>query len=107
MAKLATDLSKAELEKLISRQILDEDEQDIERALRSLKRIEGNGRTAANKDWRQVLANTERKSPVTLRVSDDVMRRIRLKARTAGLPYQTLINSVLHKFAHGRMKDVE
>jgi predicted DNA binding CopG/RHH family protein len=104
MAKLVTEMTRAELDDITAKQLLDEEEQDIEEALRTTKDLKGMGRTAANAEWRQVLANTERKSPVTLRVSEDVMRRIRMKARVAGLPYQTLINSLLHRYAHGQIK---
>ena len=103
--RLATELSEGELDNLIAKQVLDEEEQEIEVALRKVKDVKdlkGMGRVAANAMWQDILANTERKSPVTLRISEDVMRRIRLKAREEGLPYQTLINSVLHKFAYGR-----
>jgi predicted DNA binding CopG/RHH family protein len=103
--RLATELGEAELEDVVARQVLDEEEQEVENALskvKDAKGLNGMGSAAANAMWTEILANTERKSPVTLRISDDVMRRIRLKAREEGLPYQTLINSVLHKFAHGR-----
>ncbi len=37
--------------------------------------------------------------PISLRVPDADMEAIRLKAAKAGIPYQTLIKSVLHQFA--------
>lgn len=104
VAKLVTEMSETEIKDLVARQVLDAEEQELEDAFRRVKNLKGKGRAAANAEWKQVLANTERKSPVTLRVSDDVLRRIRLKARESGLPYQTMINSLLHRFAYGRIK---
>jgi len=37
--------------------------------------------------------------PISLRVPDADMEAIRLKAARVGIPYQTLIKSVLHQFA--------
>ncbi len=37
--------------------------------------------------------------PISLRVPDADMEAIRLKAAKVGIPYQTLIKSVLHQFA--------
>lgn len=37
--------------------------------------------------------------PLSLRIPDVDLEAIQLKAARAGMPYQTLIKSVLHKFA--------
>jgi len=42
--------------------------------------------------------------PVSLRIPDADLEAIQLKASKAGIPYQTLIKSVLHKFATGQLQ---
>jgi len=37
--------------------------------------------------------------PLSLRIPDADLEAIHLKAAKAGIPYQTLIKSVLHRFA--------
>ena len=103
MAKPATEMTAAELDDLISRQVLDPEEQEIEDAL-----VAGHYRPdpdlpARIKEWKQALENTERKLPLSLRVSSRVVGKLRLKARDEGMPYQTLINSILHKYVTGRL----
>ena len=58
-------------------------------------------------DTRKRLANKlivdqslKQSHPVRLRVPDADMEAIRLKAAKVGIPYQTLIKSVLHQFAN-------
>lgn len=40
---------------------------------------------------------------VSIRVNAIDLHRIRIKASAEGLPYQTLIGSILHKYAHGTL----
>ncbi len=42
--------------------------------------------------------------PLSLRVADVDLEAIQLKAAKAGIPYQTLIKSVLHKFATDQLQ---
>lgn len=43
---------------------------------------------------------------VNIRLSSKDMDKIQKRALAEGLPYQTLISSVLHKYASGRLKEV-
>ncbi len=105
MAKLATEMTPAELEVLISKQVLDPDEQEIEDALSAgFYRPAPDLQTRAL-EWKQALENTERKLPLSLRVSSRVVGQLRHKARLEGLPYQTLISSILHKYVTGQLKE--
>ena len=50
--------------------------------------------------------NTLRKDTrINIRLSSQDMETIRAKAREDGLPYQTLISSLLHKYVSGRLKE--
>ena len=42
--------------------------------------------------------------PVSLRIPDADLEAIQLKAAKEGIPYQTLIKSVLHKFATNQLE---
>ena len=53
---------------------------------------------------RQAAANTLRKDQrVNIRIANHDLEGIRAKAAEEGIPYQTLIASILHKFVSGRL----
>lgn len=105
MAKLASQMTAAEIDELISTQVLDPEEQEIEDALAAGVYKPDPDLPARMKEWKEALANSERKLPLSLRVSSSVVGKLRLKAREEGMPYQTLINSILHKYVTGRLKE--
>ena len=56
---------------------------------------------------KEAAANFLRKDErITLRLSSGDLDRLKQKAAYKGLPYQTFIASVLHKYAAGHFKDV-
>ena len=50
---------------------------------------------------KQTFAKTHR---INFRVSEKDFRSIQVKAREEGIPYQTLVSSVIHKYLTGRLK---
>ncbi len=52
---------------------------------------------------KQVFAKNHR---INFRVSEKDFRGIQIKARKEGIPYQTLVSSVVHKFLSGQLKEV-
>ena len=52
---------------------------------------------------KQTYAKTHR---INFRVSEKDFRGIQVKARKEGIPYQTLVSSVVHKYLSGQLKDV-
>ena len=42
---------------------------------------------------------------INLRISADTLYALQKKAQEEGIPYQTFIGSILHKFANGRLAD--
>ena len=50
---------------------------------------------------KQTFAKTHR---INFRVSEKDFRSIQVKAREEGMPYQTLVSSVIHKYLTGRLK---
>lgn len=43
---------------------------------------------------------------INFRVSEKDFRNMQVKAREEGLPYQTLVSSIIHKYVTGRLRDV-
>ena len=56
---------------------------------------------ALNAKWQKELGLSADKKPVTLRLQERDITRLKGMAARKGLPYQTLISSVLHQFANG------
>jgi len=58
------------------------------------------------KRYKEYAKATVRKDKrVNIRMSEKDLIRIRKKAMEEGLPYQTLISSILHRYANGRLVD--
>jgi predicted DNA binding CopG/RHH family protein len=82
--------------------ILDSEEQEIEDAVESLSSI-----PAAEKE--ALIASLQGASirrPVTLRMEENDLEAIRRLADREGMPYQTLIGSVVHKYVSGALVDI-
>jgi predicted DNA binding CopG/RHH family protein len=82
---------------------LDEEEREIEAAL-----VRGDYQRAPDlperiRKWEEAVANTRRKKPITVRVQVGDIERMRVKAMELGLPYQTLLSSIIHQYASGRL----
>ena len=51
--------------------------------------------------------NTTRKDKrINIRISNRDLMAIQLKASEEGIPYQTLVSSIIHKYISGSLKDV-
>jgi len=85
---------------------LDDEERDI---IESVER--GEWKSVKNleneiKKHQQYARNTLRKDKrVNIRISSRDLEAIQSKAVEDGIPYQTLMGSVLHRFVEGRLKD--
>jgi predicted DNA binding CopG/RHH family protein len=81
---------------------LDEYEQEILDAFesRELKPVK------SKIDFQAVARNTMKKNrKINIRISENDLSALQRRAAREGIPYQTLIGSVLHKFASGFMKE--
>ncbi|MCD8539835.1 MAG: hypothetical protein LRY55_08760 [Leadbetterella sp.] len=56
----------------------------------------------------QEIAKTQLKKDkrISLRINNGVLSGLQKKAFEEGIPYQTLINSILHKFLLGKLREV-
>ena len=82
--------------------ILDEYEKEILDAYENgtLKPIE------SKIDYQTIARNTMKKSrKINIRISENDLFALQRRAAREGIPYQTLIGSVLHKFASGFLKE--
>jgi len=51
--------------------------------------------------------NTVRKDKrINIRISNRDLKAIQLKASEEGIPYQTLVSSILHKYIAGSLRDI-
>ncbi|MBN1760539.1 MAG: hypothetical protein JW863_19580 [Chitinispirillaceae bacterium] len=58
-------------------------------------------------NYQEIARSTMRKSrKINIRIQENDLSSLQRRAAREGIPYQTLIGSVLHKFANGYLKDV-
>ena len=82
---------------------LDEYENEILEAYESgkLKPVEPQA------DYQAMARNTMKKNrKINIRISENDLSALRRRAAREGIPYQTLVGSVLHRFASGLLADV-
>jgi len=82
--------------------VLDEYESEILDAFESgkLKPVK------SQSDYQMIAHNTMRKNrKINIRISENDLSALQRRAARDGIPYQTLIGSVLHKFASGFLKE--
>lgn len=90
----------------MSRTKLDREEQELLEAYES-----GDFESDLDADRREYLARaaeeTSRKDKrINIRISSRDLEALQRKALEEGLPYQSLVSSVLHKYVSGGLKDV-
>jgi predicted DNA binding CopG/RHH family protein len=57
-------------------------------------------------DFREMARNTMKKNrKINIRISETDLSSLQRRAAREGIPYQTLVGSVLHKFASGYYKE--
>jgi predicted DNA binding CopG/RHH family protein len=57
-------------------------------------------------NYREIASNTLKKNKkINIRISENDLSALQRKAAREGIPYQTLIGSVLHKFVSGLLKE--
>jgi len=47
------------------------------------------------------------KTPISIRLDGAVLAHIKSEAERLGIPYQTFIGSILHRFASGELQDMK
>lgn len=84
--------------------ILDEEEQEIENALENDEFVSDPNLP----DSKKIIEETARQyvelnksKPITIRIKQTDLIKIKVKAERNGLPYQTMLSALLHDFAEG------
>ena len=58
-----------------------------------------------NAEWKAIVEASRARRAISLRLPARDLELIKSIARRRGIPYQTLIGSVLHQFAHGALRE--
>jgi predicted DNA binding CopG/RHH family protein len=53
------------------------------------------------KKWQDIARNASERKPATFRIQSGDISRLKAIASRKGMPYQTLVASILHQYAHG------
>jgi predicted DNA binding CopG/RHH family protein len=80
---------------------LDTDEKLIEKEAIEYRRVSEDRK----KNIDSILEKSTRKRVVTLRLNNNDLEQIKSLANIEGIPYQTLISSILHKYINDRFVD--
>jgi predicted DNA binding CopG/RHH family protein len=85
----------------------DDDERELIEGLRGGEIVSAKDLPARKKVLKQAADNTLKRKPVTLRLLEDDISLLKVRALEDGLPYQTLLSSIIHKYVTGRLKEIE
>ena len=80
---------------------LDKFEREIERSAASYRPVSKRQRDKIE----GILERIRKTRNVNIRLSESVLEQLKRRSREEGIPYQTLISSVLHKFVTDRLVD--
>jgi predicted DNA binding CopG/RHH family protein len=80
---------------------LDKDEQEIERSADSYRPVSRRDRQKIER----VLERVRKTRNVNIRISEMVLQQLKERSLEEGIPYQTLISSILHKFVTDQLVD--
>lgn len=82
--------------------ILDDYENEILEAYESGMLMPSHSKT----DFKIIAKNTMKKNrKINIRISENDLSALQRRAAREGIPYQTLIGSILHKYASGYIKE--
>jgi predicted DNA binding CopG/RHH family protein len=80
---------------------LDKDERAIERSAAGYRPVSKNERQKIE----NVLDRIRKTRNINIRLSENVLERLKQRALDEGLPYQSLIASILHKYVSDKLID--
>jgi predicted DNA binding CopG/RHH family protein len=80
---------------------LTKEEQEIERNAENYKSV--NGETLSKIE--EIIKESAKKKNINIRISEGDLTKIKSRSLKDGIPYQTLISSILHKYLNGSLVD--
>jgi predicted DNA binding CopG/RHH family protein len=84
-------------------EFFDDDERDDIEALRRGDYVSVTDLPTRKKALKQAAENILKRKPVTLRLLENDISHLKVQAIEDGLPYQTLLSSIIHKYVTGRL----
>lgn len=85
----------------MNRHHLDDEEQRIEDSADEFVPVAPEERERVER----IIARSRKTKNINIRLSEEDLSKIRERAQREGVPYQTLVSSVLHKFVSGQLVD--
>ena len=86
---------------------LDKYERELENSIASGEWISVDDLKKEIKNVKEIAKNTIKKSKrINIRLTEQDYHNIKVQAMEEGLPYQTLISSIIHKYTMGKLKPV-
>jgi predicted DNA binding CopG/RHH family protein len=82
---------------------LDASERTIEREASSYRPVSRKDRRRIEK----ILERSRKSKNINIRISEPTLAELKKLAEREGLPYQTLVSSILHKYVNHRLVDEE
>jgi predicted DNA binding CopG/RHH family protein len=104
MDKIEDEPKVKNLEWYAENQVLDEEEQQIADDMAAGLYVSTKSRADVNAEWKRDLEYTKRKKPITVRVQADDISLLKDLAKKVGIPYQTLVSSIIHRYVTGQLK---
>jgi predicted DNA binding CopG/RHH family protein len=80
----------------------------LDAAEKSIERAAGSYRPVAGKDRKRIetiLEHSRKSRNINIRIAEPTLAELKRRAEEEGLPYQTLISSILHKYVMNRLVD--
>ena len=85
---------------------LDEEEKELIESIESGEWVSVKDLEKEKRKAKEAAENTIRKNKrMNIRISERDLRNLKIKALEEGVPYQTLVSMVLHKYLSGKLKE--
>ena len=85
---------------------IDEEEKDLIRSIENSEWIESTSASEQKKIAKEYAGATIRKDKrMNIRISERDLRHLKKRALEEGIPYQTLVSMILHKYLAGRYSE--
>jgi predicted DNA binding CopG/RHH family protein len=76
--------------------VLSKEEKEVERNFENLQPIS----SEAKKNVERIIEGSKKSQPISLRINKIDLEILKEKANRSGLPYQTMINVIIHKYVN-------
>ena len=60
---------------------------------------------AENEEVEKIINSANKTKNINIRISEYTIEKVKLKALEEGIPYQTMLSSIIHKYINGKLVD--